>query len=404
MKKVLKTAVVFCAATMFVSSAFASFGLEDKLDVSVDAGINYTDNRDSSNYDTVSTMDYSVGLNFDGLLNWEMSQLSYFVRPSLRYRDKPAVSENYTKLLGAAGFELKHRFSEVFTVSLEDRFTYTDDQSVDRPGTGVQVRGDESYILNMANLDADYFLSRETKLNLGFNNTIKNYNEKDVADRSDRASTGVNGSLAHQFSTTAAWEAILGYTAYDLVSGGLPQKRDFDSFLAAVGLYNNFTAQFTAGIKAGLQYQNYKDSDIDSNTSPYASLWAKGSTIPTFRLNGDITHGVTDAADYPFTSIEYSRASLTINWELTKKLILRGLGSYQYEDYDSSSSQDIPIYFFPKGRRTGSKKIGVAELSLIYKITTDCEIFLSQRYEGIDSEVTESYTKNDTLLSLSYLF
>ena len=404
MKKVLKTAVVFCAATMFVSSAFASFGLEDKLDVSVDTGIHYTDNRDSSEYNEVSTMDYNVGLNLVGLLNWEMSQLSYFVSPSLRYRDKPALNENYAKLLGAAGFELRHRFSEVFEVALEDRFTYTDDQSVDRPGTGVQVRGDESYVLNEANLDADYFLSRETKLNFGLYNTIKKYSEKDVADRSDRVETGVDGSLAHQFSTTAAWEAILGYTAYDLASGGLPQKRDFDSFLAAVGLYNNFTAQFTAGIKAGLQYQNYKDSDIDSNTSPYASLWAKGSTIPTFRLNGDITHGVTDAADYPFTSIEYSRASLTINWELTKKLILRGLGSYQYGDYDSSSSQDIPIYFFPEGRSEGSKEIAVAQLALVYKIREDFDITISQRYEDVDSQVTETYTKNDTLLSLSYLF
>ena len=84
--------------------------------VSVDTGIHYTDNRDSSNYDTVSTMDYSVGLNFDGLLNWEMSQLSYFAVPYIRYRDKPALSENYTKLMGTVGFELKHRFSEVFSV------------------------------------------------------------------------------------------------------------------------------------------------------------------------------------------------------------------------------------------------------------------------------------------------
>jgi hypothetical protein len=68
MKKVLKTAVVICATTMFVSSAFASFGLEDKLDVSVDMGVNYTDNRDSSNYNKVSTLDYAVGLNLDGRL------------------------------------------------------------------------------------------------------------------------------------------------------------------------------------------------------------------------------------------------------------------------------------------------------------------------------------------------
>jgi len=299
---------------------------------------------------------------------------------------------------------LKHRFSEVFSVSLEDRFTYTDDQSVDRSGTGEQVRGDESYILNVAHLDADYFLSRETKLNLGFYNTIKKYNEKAVSDRSDRVETGVDGSLAHQFSTTTAWEMILGYTSYDLPSAGLPQKRDFDSFLAAVGLYNNFTAQFTAGIKAGLQYQNYSVSELDSNTAPYASLWGKGYTIPTLKLNGDITHGVTDASDYPFTSVEYSRASLTVNWELTKKFTLRGLGSYEYQDYDSSSSEDLPINFFPKGRRTGSKKIGVARLSLAYTITEGYDITISQRFEDVDSQVTETYTKNDTLLTLSYLF
>jgi len=404
MKKVLKTAVVICATTMFVSSAFASFGLEEKLDVSVDAGVRYTDNRDSSEYNTVSTMDYAVGLNLDGILNWEMSQLSYFAIPYLRYRDKPSPSENYTKLMGTVGFELRHRFSEVFSVSLEDRFTYTDDQSVDRPGTGEQIRDDESYILNVAHLDVDYFLSRETKLNFGLYNTIKKYSEKDVADRSDRVETGVDGSLAHQFSTTTAWEMILGYTSYDLASDGLPQKRDFDSFLAAVGLYNNFTTQFTAGIKAGIQYQNYSASELDSNTAPYASLWGKGYTIPTFKLNGDITHGVTDAADYPFTSVEYSRASLNVNWELTKKFTLKGLGSYEYQDYESSSSEKLPIIFFPKGRRTGSKKIGVAQLSLAYTITEGCDITIAQRFEDVDSQVTETYTKNDTLLTLSYLF
>jgi hypothetical protein len=404
MKKELKTAVVFCTTSMFVSSAFASFGLEDKLDVSVDTGVRYTDNRDSSEYNEISTMDYNLGLNFDGLLNWGMSELSYFAQPSLRYREKPSASENYTKLLGTVGFDFRHRFSEVLTMSLDDRFTYTDDQSVDRPGTGEQVRGDESYILNVADFDVDYFLSRETKLNAGLNNTIKKYNEKAVADRSDRVKTGVDASIAHQFSTTAAWEGIIGYTAYDLASKGLPQKRDFDSFLAAVGLYNNFTAQFTAGIKAGVQYQNYKDSEIDSNTSPYASIWGKGYTIPSFRLNGAVTHGVTDAADYPFTSIEYSRVSLTINWELTKKLILNGLGSYEYQDYDSSSSEDLPPNFFPKGRRTGSKEIGVAQIGLSYKIREACDISISQRYEDVDSQVTESYTKNDTMLTLSYLF
>ncbi len=404
MKKLLKTAVLFCTASIFVSSAFGSFGLGDKLDVSVDAGVHYTDNRDSSNYGKISTMDYSVGLNLDGLLNWGMSQLSYFAVPYVRYRDKPSESENYTKLLGTVGFDFRHRFSEVFTVSLEDRFTYTDDQSVDRPGSGEQVRGDESYILNVANFDVDYFLSRETKLNAGLNNTIKKYNKKAVGDRSDRVETGVDASLAHQFSTTAAWEGILGYTVYDLASAGLPQKRDFDSFLAAVGLYNNFTAQFTAGVKAGVQYQNYKDSEIDSNTSPYASIWGKGYTIPTFRLNGAVTHGVTDAADYPFTSVEYTIGSLTINWELTKKFTLRGLGSYEYQDYDSSSSEDLPPNFFPKGRRTGSKEIGVAQIGLSYKIKEACDISISQRYEGVDSQVTETYTKNDTMLMLSYAF
>jgi hypothetical protein len=404
MKKVLKTAVVICAATMFVSSAFASFGLEDWLDVSVDAGVHYTDNRDSSNYDTVSTMDYSVGLDFDGLLNWEMSQLSYFVVPYIRYRDKPSPTENYTKLMGTAGFDFKHRFSEVFTVSLSDSFTYTDDQSIQGAGTGEEVRGDDSFILNIANIDANYFLSRETKLNMGLYNTIKKYSRKEAADLSDTVVFGADASLAHQFSTTTAWEMILGYTSYDLASAGLPQKRDFDSFLAAVGLYNNFTPQFIAGVKAGLQYQNYTDNDIDSNTAPYASIWAKGYTIPTVGLNGDITHGVTDASDYPFTSVEYSRASLTVDWEITKKLTIEGSGSFEYQDYDSSSSEILPIYFFPKERRTGSKEIGAAQLGLIYNIKEACDISISQRYEGVNSEVTETFTKNDTLLVLSYEF
>ena len=405
MKKVLKVVVAVVCATMCVTSSFASLGMEDGLDIAVDAGIKYTDNRDSSNYDKVSTTDYRVGLILDGKLDMEMSQLSYFFLPYIRYRTKPSVSENYTQLMGSLGFGFKHRFSEVFNMSLDERFTYTDDQSVDRPGSGEQVRGDQSYYLNTVGLNFDYFKTRETKFHLAFGNTIKKYNESDVGKKSDRVESSIDASAVHQFSTTAAWELILGYTYYDLASEGLPQRRDFDSTLAAIGFYNHFTEQFTAGIKAGAQYQNYKDNGIDANTAPYASLWAKGYTIPTVRINGELSHGVTDADDYPFTSVEYSRVNLALNWELTKKFAVQGLGSFEYQDYDSYSSEGaLPIDLFPKGKREGSKEIGVAKVALVYTLKDACKISLSQRYESSNSDVVESYTKNDTALVLAYEF
>ncbi|MDA3797567.1 MAG: outer membrane beta-barrel protein [Kiritimatiellae bacterium] len=405
MKKVLKTVVAFVCTTMFVTSSFASFGMEDKLNVAVDTGVNYTDNRDSSNYDKESTTDYRVGLILDGKLDMEMSQLSYFALPYMRYRSNPAVSQNYTQLMGSLGFEFKHRFTEVFNMSLDERFTYTDDQSVYRAGTGEQVRGDQSYYMNIAGLNFDYFKTQQTKFNVAFGNTIQEYRDNDVGNRSDRIEYSARANVVHQFSTTAAWELIVGYKEYDLASEGLAQKRDFGSTLAAVGLYNNFTEQLTAGVRAGVQYQIYKDGDIDSNAAPYASLWAKGYTIPTVRINGELSHGIADAADYPFTSVEYSRINLALNWELTKKFSFVGLGSFEYQDYSSSSSEDtVPIDLFPKNKREGSKEIGVAKVALVYTLKESCKLELSQRYECSDSDVVESFTKNDTALVLAYEF
>jgi len=276
--------------------------------------------------------------------------------------------------------------SERTRMSLYEKFNYTDDPQIENGG--IVDRADHTYIANVIKGTLNIDLLRNSNLDLVIKNDIKSFEDDIIATRSDEESTSI--AMAHRYQINHTLRSVLG-GSYIMYSYDNSLDRDFDSIIAEIGLENSFTPTLLGVLTVGLQTRDFDDSNMDADDEPYLLASLENKTGSDLTLGASVGHGIRDTDAYPFSSQVYSELRGFAHINLTPAIVLSGAATYRLSEYEESS---IPASVVAEGATNGDETTVVGDLSLAFNMINNISMFVGYRYEDIDSDVAQSYSKN----------
>lgn len=392
---------------LFLSLIYTtSFAQEQKtaynpINLSIAIKADFTDNRDSS-ADPDENFDISLKPKIDAVFNSERMLLDFYYIPTYRYRDNPNVLQNENEWYHDFGLNMDYNIFPRLVIKLKDDFNITDDPSIEERGT--TLRRDSSYIFNQAEAKAVYSISRRSHLDIKALHTIRRYDVDSVADESDE--DGLTGSinLWRQLSRTVGGLLLVDVTMFDYNSS-TNIERGFNGVFGGIGLEKAFSRTVRGVMHLGWQMINYDDSLMDSVDSPRASLALEVLSAST-RLIASSSYQIRDSDVYPFASQDNISFQIEGEWEATTciSLVLSGIYELGHYEEDATPSDTTTEDFFSSDT-TGDKITVIATAGIIYRIPIhSVAIKLAQQYEEVDSDVSESFTRNNTSLTITKFF
>ncbi len=398
------TVVMMLLGLLVVRLSFAEDpGNPVKLSVKVSG--EYTDNRDSTE-DGEETFDFAitprVELGFQGLE--ERTTLTLYYAPTYRYRTDPSPIQNDTELQHDFEMELKHTLVRRWKIRALDHFNLTDDPAIVE--RGLTLRRDSSFTLNWAELETIYRLAPETDLMVGGHYRAKNYEKKEVAERSDEDSYG--GRVRLWKPMQRQWGLIVEVSAekwdYAKVWG---MDRGFAAWTGSVGIDKPVGSTLTGVLLAGWRTVDYDDSYVESTGAPYAQLLVHFSPPSKLvKLSANLTYQIRNADVYPYASQEFVGSELDVEWTPLKQWTLgAGLG-YRRGEYDGEKAPMTgydPIYGRPG---SGYEDAWLANSRIIFRLDDQTSIQLMQTYEEVSTDLVSAwpYTRNATRLAFHMEF
>jgi len=368
---------------------------------SVGTSAQMTDNRDAVSANQKSNVDLYVRPRLDVVHEAEDFRLDLYYVPAYRYRTEPGDTEDDTTWQHDFGCIASHSVSPRTRLRLNEYFSLQDDPAVEEGG--ITFRGDQSYIRNVVEAALNYDVMKHSNIDFALLNRIKRYDEKNVASRSDEDETRAKIEHRYQLNETLSTLLTGAYSifAYDNTRG---LDRDFNSVIGAVGLQNAFTPNTLGSLSVGGQSREYSDSGLGSDTMPYVRASLEGLLQSDLRVGAVLGHGVRDADAYPFASQEYTEFRGFANADIGSRTKLRGSATYRLSTYDEG---DVPsgatAADFPKAT-SGDETTIVGDIEVAFQAMEHVAFFAGHRYEDIDSDVGQAYTKNTSRIGASLSF
>lgn len=361
----------------------------------------FTDNRDSSEFDAADNFDIYVIPRIDAILDTDRTVFDFFYTPEYRYRTDPSPVQNDYEWYHSLGLHLTHKASDRVNFKLFEKFDYTDDPSVDEGG--ISLRGDRSYKMNRARLETAIKVARTLEVTPYAANKTKRYDDSDVAAISDEDRTDFGLRAWQILSRTVGllYEVQGSAFSYDSPEGIL---RDFDLLQAGLGVEKVFNPRLRAGVTAGAQLQSFDDNALDDQTEAYASARVEGHPSPMTTLKVEFERGIRDADAFPFASQLYTEFFSRADWKATSKVNLGLWVTLRRSEYNDVAPSAAESEDFERGVAEGNEDTVEAAAELAYAISDQMGVKLSQDYQNVDSEVSQSFDKNTTSLIWSYHF
>ena len=363
----------------------------------------YTDNRDSVPDDLKeSNTDFFIRPQFDIFHQGERSTLDFYYAPAYRYRTDPATTQNDDQWEHYLRLAWRHNTTERMEFRLNNFFDYTQDSSIE---DGVRtIRADEGYMLNRFATGINLISGRRSILDLEGKYEVKLYDESEVAAESDQSRSDGIFTYFFQTTETVALRGVARYANFDFESDrGL--VRDFNSAVLAAGVDKAFSPNMRGSLTVGYQGARYKDDAIGDSDNPYVDARISGYTVPSTRLGFSVRHALRDADVYPYSSQQFTDLKADVEWDTTVRLmfVLRGL--YRMSEYTADTLPGEVQDSAPEERLVdGDETVITGTAEVVYKFDRGLTLMLSQRYEDVDSDVSVSFTKNTTMLSIAKAF
>lgn len=387
----------------------------DPLQISLYGIVHYTDNRDAWPENEESTWDFygrlRAGISYPGEPLW----IDGYYAPSYRYRTNPSEVQNETELHHDVGLHVRHHPTPRMEVRFLEKFDYTDDPKIEE-GNRV-IRGDQTYYLSRTELGLIHAVTRRSTVDVFGRYLTKQYSEDAAAKTSDEERIEGGLTLHGHVTPQMGVLAMAQYSTYEFASPyGI--NRDFASALGGGGVEYIYNPNLRVGAKAGVQSVQYEDENLSSQVAMFGELWAKGWTVPSLHLMASLGHGIREADAYPFASQEYTEGRMGVEWQAGPRWILGLSGVYRISDYDrkmlpsgveAAWARDPALREFlraatSRGSQEGSEATTEIEAGVTFKLTETSSARLVQRYERVDSDVGDDYTKNATTLTISKQF
>ncbi|OGV60002.1 MAG: hypothetical protein A2283_10635 [Lentisphaerae bacterium RIFOXYA12_FULL_48_11] len=406
MKRIVALFVLIQSTMLFAASdTVAEKKAAEPIKFAVSAGVEYSDNRDSlpdkeSNFDLFITPRLALDL------KWEETTMMIGYAPTFRYRTDPSVIQNDSQLFHDLAFTFTHDPSRNVKLRFVENFNLTDDPSVQQNGS--TLRRDSSFILNQTEVGANYAFSRLSNLDVFGKYMVKSYDDEEIAKESDEDRTEAGISLWHQPGKNFALKGLISYSMYGYEEY-LGADRGFDSVKIGAGLEEVVSPNFRFGLRAGVQSVSYADDAIDSDNSPFGSISAQISTIPSTRVTASISHMIREAFLFPFSSQKSTDFSLRLDWDAPIPELRFGLGgTYRSGEYDSEHISPALLADYLSGayadaygaNTSGQEDSVIVAADVAFQIGVGTKIKFVQTYEKVDSDVRWSFNRNASCIML----
>jgi len=386
---------------------------EDPIRVSVSAGAEWTDNRDST-ADGEENTSLFISPRIDVVSTTERTMFDFFYALSYSYRTDPGDDQDDSDFYHDLGLNVNSKISPILQLMLSEVFSRTLDPAKDQPGT--TVRRDCNYYINRAEAGGNYEMSRRLSLTVRARHMIKGYDDDEIAAQYDEDSIGGSVGLWFQAQRSMGLQLIADGSAHNYERGVYDVDRDSTSVYGAVGVDKAFTKNLRGSCRVGYKQVDYSDDSIGSESDPFVRVAVEGSTIPSVRVKLGATYELKDADEYPFATEMFTGVDGRLEWDLNQAFSLAASVYYWMADYDSDSipagyAQQLAAdlawqnYVAENGiLSSGDKVTAVAALEATIRLPAKTAIKITQRFEDVDSDVSQDFTRSATGLALTKQF
>lgn len=370
-----------------------------------------TDNRDSS-VNGVDNTDLFITPRIDAVSDTDRTIFNFFYEPSYRYRTEPYASQTADEFQHDVGVKLAHEFNEASSGYINERYVLTDDPSATVANT--TFRRDSSYYLNNVEAGGKMLMGERAYVGLDLSHLIRRYDEQAVARDADVDM--LDGSLTFGRTMTEKVAVFLMAGAsqvdYDKAEG---IDRGFTSVNGGAGISKDFTAQVQGAVRVGVKSLEYSDSSLSSDSAPFVQASLESSMSAQTVLGFVARYGQRDSDIYPFASQESSEFTAKVDWKGTEKLRFLVWANYRLGTYDGDTIPDSALrqagVATPEALMSmygldadGDQTVITAGITATFALDDNMSIALGQTYEDVDSDVSTSFTRNATRLTLKRKF
>lgn len=403
---------ILCGMVLFAGVLAAEPENVGPAKLSVQARAEYTDNRDSSP-DKESTFDFYLGPRLDAFSRTERTLLDFYYAPSYRHRTDPNENEDKNQWHHDLGAVLDHGVSPRLKLRLEENFNVTDDPTLQKDE--LNIRRDASFTANRVLVGAKYLLNEErSNVGLSVRHRLKNFDSDDGIQYVDEQLLDAGLTFWHMLERSLGLRLQAGMFAamYDDVE---PANRDFTSAYGGVGLEKIFSPQVRVGVDVGGTVLEYDSSSLDSETSPFVNAFVTVTPDPRVRVKLTGAHSLLNSEIYPFASRKNTDMVADVEYDATAQVSVGFTGTYRIEEYDVDSVPPETLAdirsgrlvlnqwareFFLTGQSSGDENTLIAQARLVYRLDDKTRLTLVQRYEDVDSDVSTTFKRNSSSVSL----
>lgn len=397
MSRVMRSLAVVLCCVVVANIVLAQAQEEKKpIGISLQVGAQATDNRDSApDGQEEDNVDIFARPRVDLMYSSESAVLDLYYAPSYRWRSDPSAIQNEDEWHHDLNVDGRLRVAERTTLRARERFNYTDDPEITEGD--VNLRRDSSYLMNRAEVGISHDLTDRLNMDLLGKHMVKRYDDDQIADNYDEQLASAELAARQKLSQTLVGMGIVGaeMVDYEEING---VKRGYDSVLAGVGVEKMLSEMVSVHALGGVQYAEYDDPTISSETAPLVRLGAMAKVSDTVRFTARATHKLDNAYSYPYTSQRHTSVYGTVLWNATARLDLSAFAEYRYEKYEADTVN--PALAVNSGDET--TVLGVA--SATYKLLSKTKVSLSYVIEDVDSDVSTTFTRNAGTLSVTQDF
>lgn len=418
-KSTVVLALAWCNLLSSGISPLAQDDMTGPLEFSLKLEVAFTDNRDAApdgleEDNTDLMIKPRIGARLDG----DRTVLNLYYEPTYRYRTDPARTQNDDDFLHDLGIHLRHAVTPRCILKVSEFFNLTDNPSVAAAGTTLQR--DSSFTINRVEAGLTYDIDRQSKVEVDGKHRIKSYDEG-ALDYLDEESASGTLRLLQKASRTMIVVGEVKAESFEYEDTVVGERflvraatldRGFTSLAAGVGVDSEFRNNCRASARVGYIQLEYEDDGIDSEGAPYVSGQLRVASVPSTRFTAAVTHTLRDADVFPFASQSYTDLHAGVEVDTTEKVTVGLSATYRMGDYSADQlpsgireQATINAVLEPFGGAAiedldGDETVITVKGSVALELSEDTVLKVSQQYEDEDSDVSTSFTRNETSIFL----
>ncbi|MCC6232243.1 MAG: outer membrane beta-barrel protein [Verrucomicrobiales bacterium] len=323
------------------------------------------------------------------------------------FEDREDEEWDHSLLVDLAG---EYQVTENHVLRLNDTFTYASEGALlDQNGViTTPIRSDNSNLRNLADLKYVGQLTRLIGLELGYQNTIYDYDQEGVGSYSailDRTEHLLRGETRWTITPTLAgilgyWYEMVNFSGDEFIGAFNPSKsdiRDSSSHFFVAGADYTVSPHCFVSIRGGAQnvtYDNLAGEPDEWNGFGDVNATFEYAEDSYFRLGGKYGRNRTDLVGYINSgNLTLDQETVTIygmvNHKLTEALTARASGQVQFGTFNGGGYDDQ------------AEGLYVLGLTLSYELNQYLALEGGYNYDRLDSDDAQrTYSRNRVFLGV----